>query len=93
MEQVIRYAASPRVRWNTRPAFLRRAVRALHAGVLAALAVLLGAFVAGYPLLRLGLLGPVPEGYAIEMAVAVPAAVLGALALLLEGAAGGDGRE
>lgn len=70
--------AHPRVR----PGILRRPLRR---GLLAALQGLLAVFVAGYPFLRLGLLGPVPEGHALEAAGGVVAGMLALALFVLEG--------
>lgn len=63
----------------------QRAARALHRVAFAALSALLGTFVAVYPLLRLGHLGPVPEGQAVEIAFGLAAGFLATVVLLLEG--------
>lgn len=59
--------------------------RALRGILLAALQVVLGAFVVTYPLLRLGYLGSVPEGYDFEAAFALVAGVMAAALFVLEG--------
>lgn len=59
--------------------------RVLHHGTLAVLLAILAGFVSTYPLLRLGYVGPVPEGYAMEAALGMICALLGAALCLLEG--------
>lgn len=62
----------------------RGAARVLHHAVLGALVALLGAFVAAYPLLRLGYLGPIPEGYVLETGFGIATGLLATVSFLLE---------
>lgn len=62
----------------------RGAGRVLHRAAVGALVALLGAFTGAYPLLRLGYLGPMPEGYALEMGLGIATGLLAAVAFCLE---------
>lgn len=62
----------------------REAARVLHRAALGALVALLGLFVGVYPLLRLGYLGPIPEGYALEMGFGIVTGLLATVSFLLE---------
>lgn len=62
----------------------RGAARVLHRAALGALVALLGAFTGAYPLLRLGYLGPMPEGYVLEMGFGIATGLLAAVAYFLE---------
>lgn len=60
------------------------AARVLYRAALGALVALLGAFVGAYPLLRLGYLGPTPEGYALETGFGIVTGLLATISFLLE---------
>lgn len=62
----------------------RKAGRALQRAALGALVALLGAFLGAYPLLRLGYLGPIPDGYALETGFAIVTGLLATVSFLLE---------
>lgn len=84
MEQVITCNTARPARHAVRRARSGALRRRLHHGLLAALQGLLAVFVAGYPFLRLGLLGPVPEGYALEAAGGMAAGILALVLFVLE---------
>lgn len=84
MEQVIPFDGTRRARRAERRAGSGALRHRLRRVLLAALQSLLAAFVLAYPLLRLGYLGPVPDGHALEAAGGLAAGMLALVVFMLE---------
>lgn len=84
MEQVIRFNGTRRARRAGNRAGSGPLRHRLHRVLLAALQCLLVVFVLAYPLLRLGYLGPVPDGHALEAAGGLATGMLALAVFVLE---------